>query len=50
MLTRMRITKYTYSCVRLEHDCGGTPVIDPGVWSEPEALADADAFLVTPRT
>ncbi|GAA5016865.1 MBL fold metallo-hydrolase [Streptomyces siamensis] len=46
MLTRVRITKYAHSCVRLEHD-GGTLVIDPGVWSEPEALADADAVLVT---
>ncbi|GHF15501.1 hypothetical protein GCM10014715_83470 [Streptomyces spiralis] len=43
----MRITKYTHSCVRLQHDGGATPVIDPGVWSEPEALAGADAVLVT---
>ncbi|MEU1200403.1 MBL fold metallo-hydrolase [Streptomyces sp. NPDC005813] len=42
----MRITKYAHSCVRLEHD-GGTLVIDPGVWSEPEALVGADAVLVT---
>ncbi|MFE7355484.1 MBL fold metallo-hydrolase [Streptomyces sp. NPDC057543] len=47
MLTRVRITKYTHSCVRLEHDGGGTLVVDPGVWSEPEALAGADAVLVT---
>ncbi|MDT0541923.1 MULTISPECIES: MBL fold metallo-hydrolase [Streptomyces] len=50
MLTRVRmtrITKYTHSCVRLEHDGGGTLVIDPGIWSEPEALAGADAVLVT---
>ena len=43
----MRITKYTHSCVRLEHDSGGVLVIDPGVWSEPRALRGADAVLVT---
>ncbi|MBK6018031.1 MBL fold metallo-hydrolase [Streptomyces sp. MBT53] len=42
----MRITKYTHSCVRLERD-NSTLVIDPGIWSEPEALAGADAILVT---
>jgi L-ascorbate metabolism protein UlaG (beta-lactamase superfamily) len=42
----MRITKFTHACVRLEHD-GGVLVIDPGVWSEPTALAGADAVLVT---
>ncbi|WBB68613.1 MBL fold metallo-hydrolase [Micromonospora sp. WMMD812] len=42
----MRITKFTHSCVRLEHD-GGVLVIDPGTWSEPAALAGADAVLVT---
>ncbi|MBQ0827182.1 MBL fold metallo-hydrolase [Streptomyces tagetis] len=42
----MRITKYTHSCVRLQHE-GGTLVIDPGIWSEPEALTGADAVLVT---
>ncbi|WP_404794075.1 MBL fold metallo-hydrolase [Streptomyces tendae] len=42
----MRITKYVHSCVRLEHE-GGTLVVDPGVWSEPAALAGADAVLVT---
>ncbi|TYC05489.1 MBL fold metallo-hydrolase [Micromonospora sp. WP24] len=42
----MRITKYTHSCVRLEHD-GGVLVVDPGTWSEPRALAGADAVLVT---
>lgn len=48
MLRQVRITKYTHSCVRLEHDDGGgTLVIDPGIWSEPEALAGADAVLVT---
>ncbi|MEV6812752.1 MBL fold metallo-hydrolase [Micromonospora sp. NPDC051296] len=42
----MRITKYTHSCVRLEHD-GAVLVIDPGTWSEPRALAGADAVLVS---
>lgn len=42
----MQITKYTHACVRLEHD-GGVLVIDPGTWSEPAALAGADAVLVT---
>jgi L-ascorbate metabolism protein UlaG (beta-lactamase superfamily) len=42
----MRITKYTHACVRIE-DEGRVLVIDPGEWSEPEALLGADAVLVT---
>lgn len=42
----MRLTKYTHACVRLEHE-GRVLVIDPGVWSEPQALDGADAVLVT---
>ncbi|WP_431962293.1 MBL fold metallo-hydrolase [Actinacidiphila sp. bgisy160] len=42
----MRITKYTHACVRVEHE-GRVLVIDPGTWSEPAALAGADAVLVT---
>ncbi|MGY0019845.1 MBL fold metallo-hydrolase [Streptomyces sp. YJ-C3] len=42
----MRITKYTHACVRLEHE-GRVLVVDPGIWSEPRALSDADAVLVT---
>ncbi|RKN43473.1 MBL fold metallo-hydrolase [Micromonospora endolithica] len=42
----MRLTKYGHSCVRIEHD-GGVVVIDPGVFSEPEALDGADAVLIT---
>jgi L-ascorbate metabolism protein UlaG (beta-lactamase superfamily) len=42
----MRITKYTHACLRLEHG-GGVLVIDPGVFSEPEALEGADAVLIT---
>jgi L-ascorbate metabolism protein UlaG (beta-lactamase superfamily) len=40
------MTKFTHSSVRLEQD-GHALVIDPGVWSEPEALAGVDAVLVT---
>jgi L-ascorbate metabolism protein UlaG (beta-lactamase superfamily) len=42
----MRLIKYTHACVRLERD-GRSLVIDPGVWTEPEALLGADAVLVT---
>lgn len=42
----MRLTKYTHSCVRLEHE-GRVLVIDPGIWSEPGALRGADAVLLT---
>jgi L-ascorbate metabolism protein UlaG (beta-lactamase superfamily) len=42
----VRLTKYTHACVRLEKD-GKRLVIDPGTWTEPEALDDADAVLVT---
>jgi L-ascorbate metabolism protein UlaG (beta-lactamase superfamily) len=41
-----QITRYTHSCVRVERD-GRALVIDPGIWSEPLALLDADAVLVT---
>jgi L-ascorbate metabolism protein UlaG (beta-lactamase superfamily) len=42
----VRLTKYTHACVRLEKD-GKRLVIDPGVWTELEALDAADAILVT---
>lgn len=42
----MRLTKFTHACVRIE-DGANTLVIDPGVFSEPESLAGADAVLVT---
>lgn len=42
----MKITKYTHACIRLE-ESGRVLVIDPGEWTEPEAFAGADAFLVT---
>ncbi|GAA1806175.1 MBL fold metallo-hydrolase [Planosporangium flavigriseum] len=42
----MRLTKFSHSCVRLEHD-GGVLVIDPGQLSEPESLDGVDAVLIT---
>jgi len=42
----MQVTKYAHSCLRVEHD-GGVLVVDPGVFSEPEALDGADAVLIT---
>jgi len=42
----MQITKYTHACIRLER-AGRVLVIDPGEWSEPEALNGAAAVLVT---
>ena len=42
----MRITKFGHACVRVEH--GSTAlVIDPGEWTEPEAVDGATAVLVT---
>jgi L-ascorbate metabolism protein UlaG (beta-lactamase superfamily) len=42
----MQVTKYAHSCLRVEHD-GGVLVVDPGGFSEPEALDGADAVLIT---
>ena len=42
----MRVTRLTHSCVRFQHD-GRVLVVDPGVWSEADVLADADAVLLT---
>ncbi|WP_377267217.1 MBL fold metallo-hydrolase [Peterkaempfera sp. SMS 1(5)a] len=42
----LKLTKYGHACVRLESE-GTVVVIDPGAFSEPEALAGADAVLVT---
>ncbi|QYJ03795.1 MBL fold metallo-hydrolase [Nocardioides panacisoli] len=42
----MRLTKFGHACVRVEHE-GTTVVIDPGVFTEPEALDGADAVLIT---
>ncbi|MER5351261.1 MBL fold metallo-hydrolase [Kitasatospora sp. NPDC002551] len=42
----MRITKFGHACVRLEHE-GTTVVVDPGAFTDPAALAGADAVLIT---
>ncbi len=42
----MRLTKLEHACVRLESE-GAVLVIDPGVWSEDDALDGVDAVLVT---
>jgi L-ascorbate metabolism protein UlaG (beta-lactamase superfamily) len=42
----MQLTKLGHACVRLVKD-GATLVIDPGGWSGPDALAGANAVLVT---
>src|SRR3954454_16373158 len=42
----MRITKFGHACIRIEHD-GHTLVIDPGGFTQPEAVDGADAVLLT---
>ena len=42
----MRITKFGHACVRIEHE-GQVVVLDPGVFTEPEAVDGATAVLVT---
>lgn len=42
----MRVTKFGHACVRIEHD-GGTLVLDPGVFTDREAVEGADAVLIT---
>ncbi|MFE6504041.1 MBL fold metallo-hydrolase [Kitasatospora sp. NPDC057738] len=42
----MRITKFGHACVRVEHR-GTTVVVDPGSFTDPAALAGADAVLIT---
>lgn len=42
----MRLVKFPHSCVRLETS-EGSIVIDPGVFSGPEPLKDADVLLIT---
>lgn len=41
-----KLTKKSHACVRLEKD-GRTLVLDPGVFTEPDAVDGADAILVT---
>jgi len=42
----MKFTKLGHACVRLTTD-QGTIVIDPGAFSEPDAMVGADAVLIT---
>ena len=42
----MRLTKFGHACVRIETG-GRTIVLDPGVFTEPEAVDGATAVLVT---
>lgn len=42
----MRIAKFGHSCVRLEYD-GVVVVVDPGMFTDPEAVDGADAVVVT---
>jgi L-ascorbate metabolism protein UlaG (beta-lactamase superfamily) len=46
MLPRMRITKHSHACVRLD-DAGRSLLIDPGIWASPEVYEDVDDVLVT---
>jgi L-ascorbate metabolism protein UlaG (beta-lactamase superfamily) len=46
MVDSMRITKFGHAAVRLEHD-GQSLVIDPGAFTEPEAVDGVGAVLVT---
>ncbi|MDO9495072.1 MAG: MBL fold metallo-hydrolase [Nocardioides sp.] len=42
----MRITKFGHACVRVEHD-GAVVVLDPGVFTDAEAVDGATAVLIT---
>ena len=42
----MRITKFGHACIRLEHD-GKVVVVDPGMFTDPEAVDGADAVVIT---
>ena len=42
----MRLTKYSHACIRIERD-GAVLVIDPGAFTEREALDGVDAVLIT---
>jgi L-ascorbate metabolism protein UlaG (beta-lactamase superfamily) len=42
----MRLLKYSHACVRVESDAA-VLVIDPGAFTEPEALDGRDAVLIT---
>jgi L-ascorbate metabolism protein UlaG (beta-lactamase superfamily) len=42
----MRVTKLGHACIRIEHD-GQVLVVDPGTFTEPDAVDGATAVLVT---
>jgi len=42
----MRLTKFGHACVRIEHD-GHVVVVDPGVFTDAEAVDGADVVLLT---
>jgi L-ascorbate metabolism protein UlaG (beta-lactamase superfamily) len=42
----VRITKFGHACVRLEYD-GAEVVIDPGMFTEPEAVDGADVVVIS---
>ncbi len=42
----MRLTKFGHACIRVEHD-GHTLVVDPGMFTDAEAVDGADVVLVT---
>ncbi|HEX5465957.1 MAG TPA: MBL fold metallo-hydrolase [Candidatus Limnocylindrales bacterium] len=42
----MRLVRYGHACARIEED-GRALVVDPGCWTEPAALAGAQAVLIT---
>jgi len=42
----VQLTKYTHSCVTLRAG-GRTLLVDPGIWTEPQAWDDVDAVLLT---
>ncbi len=42
----MRLTKFGHACVRIEHD-GTTVVLDPGMFTDPDAVDGADVVLIT---
>src|SRR4051794_26315241 len=43
----MQLTRLGHACVRLEVEGGPTVVIDPGMFSAPDAYAGAQAVLIT---
>ena len=42
----MRLTKLGHACVRIEHD-GAVVVLDPGMFTDPDAVDGATAVLIT---